>query len=277
MCSSDLAMDDLAHRVYTTCVRVPKGRFPFLGRPPFSACAAEDMDGRAIRYHSFYARLSITRELMRADYAHNLSSDPRLAWRAALYGEIGDVLAEVAVKTPGAPPRWQLAGPTPVRSEEVVIDLLRASSNHDVPTLVERALRLGGPRTQSRLCVILEAVIGAPAAPEAEEEATDDGDLLERGAVRATVLEAWRALPPDEQALLRLLAEGRTYDEVCAALPRYAHKVAVNRALERIGDVFVGRLCARLGVERAALPPKALLERVLDVLEQLEPGGGDGA
>ena len=113
------AMDDLAHRVYTTCVRVPKGRFPFLGRPPFSACAAEDMDGRAIRYHSFYARLSITRELMRADYAHNLSSDPRLAWRAALYGEIGDVLAEVAVKTPGAPPRWQLAGPTPVRSEEI--------------------------------------------------------------------------------------------------------------------------------------------------------------
>ncbi len=263
------AVDDLAHRVYTTCARVAKGRFPFLGRAPFAAYVAEDFDGRAIRYHSFYAKLSITRELLRADYAHNLASDPRLAWRADLYGEIGHVLRARAVKLGGAPPRWQLPGPAAVRGEAALVDLLRAASERDVPALVERALRLGGPRTQSQLCRVVEEVVGTPPAPEADDEARAD-DVAGRAAVRAAVLEAWAALDDDERRLLGLIARGRSYDEVCAELPGFAHKVAVNRALERIGQRFVARLAARVGAPREAPPPRLLLEHVLDVLEQLE-------
>jgi hypothetical protein len=263
------AIDDLAHRVYTTCARVVKGRFPFSGRTPFRAYVDEDFDGRAIRYHSFYARLSITRELLRADYAHNLASDPRLVWRADLYGEIGDVLRARATKLPGAPPRWQLAGPAAVREEHVLVERLRAEPGRDVPTLVERALRLGGPRTQSQLCRAIEAVIGTPSGPEAEPEPPPD-DVASRAAVRAAVLEGWAALDPEDRALLRAIARGESYDEVCAALPAFAHKVAVHRALERIGRRFVARLTERVGAPAAAeVPPRVLLERVLDVLAEL--------
>lgn len=268
------AIADLGARVYTTCARTAKGRFPFSGRTPFRTYALESFDGRAIRYHSFYAKLSITRELLRADYAHNLASDPRLVWRADLYGEIGDRLRATAERMPGAPPRWRLEGLSAVRSEHALVDLLRARPERDVPTLVEAALRLGGPRSQSHLCRVLEAVIGAPPGPEAGEETTTD-DPLSRAAVRAAVLDGWSELPLDDRALLRAIVGGESYDEVCARLPQYGHRVAVTRALERIGEHFVARLAGALGASEASRPPpKALLELVLDVLDSINLGEG---
>lgn len=263
------AVDDLGHRVFTTCARVPKGRFPFSGRPPFGAFVAEDFDGRAIRYHSFYAHLSITRELLRADYAHNLASDPRLCWRADLYGEIGDHLRKIARRDEGRPPRWSL-GPAMLRGEEALVERLRAGATREVPALVEAALRQGGPRTQPEICRVLEAVIGTPPGPVAEDRGPEP-DPGERTAVRAAVRAGWEALDAEERALLGALGRGLAYDEICAEMPRFAHRVAVNRALERIGRVFVGQLAGALGADpRGAPPPKALLELVLDVLAELE-------
>lgn len=264
------AVDDLGHRVFTTCARVPKGRFPFMGRTPFAAYVAEDFDGRAIRYHSFYARLSITRELMRADYAHNLASDPRLIWRADLYGEIGDSLRVLAQPQEGRPPRWALGGPALVRPEEAVVAALKAGQTREVRVLVEQALRTGGPRTQPELCRILEAVLGAPAAPEPTEDAVDAGISPEHTAVREAVRAGWMSLGLAERQLLRALAAGLSYDEVCAEMPAFAHKVAVNRALERIGKVFVDRIVALVGGEAASAPPKALLEMVIEVLGTMD-------
>ncbi len=263
------AVADLGARVYTTCARTTKGRFPFSGRTPFRAYFLEDFDGRAIRYHSFYAKLSITRELLRADYAHNLSSDPRLIWRADLYGEIGDQLRAHAERLPAAPPRWRLPGLSPTRGEDELIDVLRAVHERDVPSLVEQALRLGGPRTQSQLCRVLEAVIGAPPPPEVEEPVVND-DVVDRSAVRTAVLAGWVELAEEERALLRAIAAGESYDEVCVRLPQFAHKVAVNRAVERIGARFVERLSAELGAPAASRPPpKVLLDLVLDVLDTI--------
>ena len=266
------AIADLAHRVYATCARVEKGRFPFMGRTPFRAFHQEQFDSRAIRYHSFYAKLSVTREILRADYAHNLSSDPRLVWRAELYGEIGDYLRAHAEKIPGAPPRWRLEGLSATRGEDALIERLRAQKTTDVPTLVEQALRLGGARTQSQLCRIAEGVLGTPAGPEPDDELAS-GELENRVAVRAAVLAGWAAISPEEQALLRGIVAGESYDEVCARLPQYAHKVAVHRALERIGSEFTARLSRELGgTTESRVPPKALLTLVMDVIDAIGEG-----
>ena len=69
---NDEAVDDLGNRSFSICSSVEKGRFPFNGRTPFGAFVEEQFDGRTIRYHSFYAKLAITRELLRDDYAFNL-------------------------------------------------------------------------------------------------------------------------------------------------------------------------------------------------------------
>lgn len=269
------SIDDLGRRVFTTCARVEKGRFPFSGRTPFRAYTEEAFEGRAVRYHSFYAKLSITREILRADYAHNLSSDPQLAWRADLYGDIGRVLRATAQRVdrgPGLPPRWQLPGPVGIRGDEALAALLRSGRLQDVDALVGEALRKGGPRTQAQLATLLEDVLGPPAS------AADEARSMHRGkvnidvvrAVRAAVTEAWRLLDIDDQALLRALAEGLSYDEICARHPRFAHKVAVNRAVERVSKGFVTQVLDRVGGEAGqGARPGELMELVLDVLSDL--------
>ena len=86
------AIDDLGNRAFTSCASIEKGRFPFSGRTPFGSFVEEQFDGRTIRYHSFYAKLSITREMLRDDYAHNLRRNPVLRWRAELYADIGAIV-----------------------------------------------------------------------------------------------------------------------------------------------------------------------------------------
>jgi hypothetical protein len=212
------------------------------------------MTGQSIRYHSFYAKLSITREILRADYAHNLASDPRLVWRADLYGEIGDRLRAVARPLPGKPTRWGLPGLAVTLDEAVLIERLRKMA---VDELVVEALRQAG------LCRVIEAVVGTPAGPAPTEDSVDD-DVPARAEVRAAVQAAWDALGDDERALLAAIARGQSYDEVCVAMPRFAHKVAVNRALERVVAVFRERIAP--GSPDAA-PPRQILELVIDVLD----------
>lgn len=271
------SVDDLGRRVFSTCARVEKGRFPFMGRTPFRAYVEEQFDGRTIRYHSFYAKLSITREILRADYAHNLASDPQLAFRADLYADIGRWVRQNADRVdrgPGLPPRWALPGPVGVRGDAALVESLRRAGKRGVPELVADALRRGGPRTQGELAAILEEVIGLPESPRdaaaAEPRAEVDVEVV-RG-VRAAVFEAWNALEPGDQALLRALAEGLSYDEICARHPRFAHKVAVNRAVERISKGFVEGVLGRAGgAGGPAVPPREVMELVLDVLGDL-PG-----
>lgn len=276
----DDAVADLSHRVFTTCARVPKGRFPFNGRTPFVAFVQEQFDGRAIRYHGFYAKLSITRELMRDDYARNLVRDPVLRWRADLYKQVGAVLKERCVSErlgDDTPLRWRLPDRrvTVARPVEVVQARLQQSGLRTVPELVLAALELGGPQTQSRLTQVVEAVLGTPPAPELDAPVTTAPDHPTTLAVRRAVLEAWRELSPEDRDLLVSLARGDSYDELIARNPAFKHKVAVTRAVARVGKGFVERVVQAAAHEslapQAELRPKDLVELVLEVLLQVLP------
>lgn len=273
------AVTDLGHRVFTTCAMVQKGRFPFNGRPPFRAFVDEQFEGRTIRYHAFYAKLSVTRELMRDDYSRNLVRDPVLRWRADLYRQIGRVLQEQCTSErvgDSQPPQWRLPGdrPTLVRSPERVIERLRGEPARPIPELVRRALELTGPISQSRLTGIIEAVVGAPGG-EVElpgvQPTPDHGLVI---AVRGAVIEAWNELGPDEQDLLVSVARGDSYDELIARCPRFAHKVAVTRAITRVGQGFVARVLEAVSGGQSDGPgarPLELVERVLEVLLEVLP------
>jgi len=273
------AVTDLGHRVFTTCAQVPKGRFPFSGRPPFVAFVHEQFEGRAIRYHAFYAKLSITREIMRDDYARNLVRDPVLRWRAELYRRIGQVLKERCESErvgEGQPPRWRLPGgrPSVARAPEVVVARLRQEGPRELPELVLRALELGGPQSQSRLTGIVEGVRGAPAVEAPPEPVESAPDHPTRMLVRRAVLEAWTALSETERDLLVSVARGDSYDELVARCPHFAHKVAVTRAISRVGQGFVHRVLLASSAELPATPgarPLELVELVLEVLLQVLP------
>lgn len=267
------AIDALADRVFTVCSSVPKGRYPFSSREPFRACVEERFDGRDIRYHCFYARLSVTRELLRDDYARNVSRDPVLRWRAELFASVGEALPRVAVPVDGKVSRiaaWRLkaTGPTLVRRADEVVDALRRSGTTEVEALVARALRLGGPSTQSRLTNLLAEVLTPPS--DVELDAPPPEDPAQRLAVRAAIAEVWSELSPEERDLLRAIARGDSYDELIAANPRFKHRVAVTRAVERVNRAFVSRLAAAFGLEASPTsPPKETLDLILDILSEL--------
>lgn len=275
------SVEDLGNRVFTVCAAVIKGRFPFQGRVPFSAFAEERMEGRAIRYHSFYAKLSITREIMRDDYARNIVRDPVLRWRADLYREVGDALAALAEsgaataerRGRGVPPTWSLSGggPRMVRSAEEVAVSLKRSLPTPVPALVSLALREGGPSTQSTLTRRIEDALGTPDKPEPRVD-TGDADLQTRLAVREAVAAAWAELADEDRSLLVAVAHGESYDALVARDPRFKHKVAVTRAVKRCGTGFVQRVLGDLGLEGASTaPPQQLVEAIMGVLEEILP------
>ncbi len=267
------ALVDLAHRVFATCSRVSKGRFPFLGRPPFTTYVEEQFDGRTIRYHSFYAKLSITREILRADYEHNLASHPMLRWRANLYRDVGLALRRVAVApTAGAPVRWSVPtrGPTARVPVEHLASGLRALKTQDLDTLIRDALVRGGALTQAQLTWVLEAVLPVP---EAEEPpGPSHPSLADHIAVRQTVLGAWHALDDEARALMGMLAEGLQYDEIVQRDPRFKHKVAVNRAVAKCTKEFVDAIGAAMGSDAPdADVPARVAEAVIEVLVECVP------
>lgn len=263
------AVEDLAHRVFTSCARTCKTRFPFQGRTPFRTYADEKMDGRTIRYHSFYARLSITREMMRDDYASNVCRDPALKRGALLYSEVGAALRELAdpVST-GKPAVWRLKGQGLMRPKphDQVIDALAASGLREVPELVTAAMKMTGPVTQSRLTGILAEILNdGPVDAPATEESEDDPTLTL--SVREAVLDAWGVLEPADQALMLAVARGDAYDDLLERFPDFKHKVALTRAVQRCNKLFLERVASRLGAaETPAVAPQQLAEAILEVL-----------
>lgn len=89
------------------------------------------------------------------------------------------------------------------------------------------------------------------------------------------MLEAWRELSPEDRDLLVSLARGDSYDELIARNPAFKHKVAVTRAVARVGKGFVERVVQAAAHEslapQAEPRPKDLVELVLEVLLQVLP------
>ncbi len=268
------AFADLTHRAYASCVRIRKGRHPFAGREPFLAFVEEDFDGRTMRYHAIYGRLSIAREILRDDYARNIRRDPVLRWRADLYKDIGAVLRERAEPVSAAKPlRWRLkgAGPSALRSVDVAIGRLRGKPQEPLEDLVIDALGLLGTATRSQIAQVLGAILEAPAPMQIDDPVTPPREAELHLAVRDAVRSGWEALDDDARSLLRAVARGEGYDEVIARDPRLNNKVAVSRAVGRIAAGFVARLEALMGDTEAGGRPRDIVEHVLDVLAEIDP------
>jgi hypothetical protein len=265
------AFVDLAHRAYASCARQPKGRFPFAGREPFRAFVEEDFDGRTMRYHAVYSRLSIARELLRDDYARNVRRDPVLQWRADVFRDVGAALRAHAIELPGPKPvRWTLpnAGPTVLRAPEVVVARLRPFADEPFDTLCVRVLRELGAAPRGAVAQVMCELLTPPAG-EAVSEPTVEDDDLER-TVRTAVRGAWAALDPDARALITALARGDAYDDVIARSPSLNSRVAVSRAVARLAAEFVRTIEQAVGAPGSSGRPKQIVELVLDVLLQTD-------
>jgi hypothetical protein len=272
------AVEGLADRVFTICARIEKGRFPFSGRPPFRAYVDEDFDDGTIRYHTFYAKLSITRELLRDDYAFNIRRNPQLRWRDELHRSVGRVLKETCRPdgdAPGAHRRWVPAQPRPgvVRSIEDVRRRLREHASQPLETLVPLALQLAGQSmSHSQLTNLLADVLVGP-PPETEPEDTDGGALPDQLLIRQAVTDAWNNLSPDERALIAALARGDDYDTLIARVPAFRDRSSVSRAVSRCNQQFVARVLEALGhpPTRPESTPRTLIERIIHVLLPMLP------
>lgn len=272
---TDDAIDGLAGRVFTICAQVAKGRFPFMGRAPFRAYVDEQFDDAPIRYHSFYAKLSITREILRDDYARNIRRDPVLRFRDELHRNIGRILKERATPVEGGQGghrRWtSVSGRLQIpASRDQVLDELRERADQPVDELVVHALqRLAVPISHSRLSNLLGEVLTPPST--LEPEADPSAGLEELVTIRNAVLAAWGELSGDEQALVAALARGDSYDDLIARCPNLNNRVAVSRAVKRVGSRFVGQVASAVGGEPDAVPPRELLEHVVGVLVPMLP------
>lgn len=262
---SDEAVDGLAHRAFTACARVPKGRFPFQDRTPFRCYVDEQFDDRTVGYHTFWARLSITRELLRDDYARNIRRDPELRWRDQLHRELGRLLPERASLTPAG---WVSPATGPRRALPIE-EVIRQIRGEPLPLAqrLDRALTLlGRPIPHSQLTNLIADTLQAPAAEL--DEPVSEPTCAEAQDIRSAVLDAWESLDPDARSLLRALCRGDDYDAIIARSPALRDRSAVSRAMKRIAERFTARVAAALGAEVATVhaTPRTLLEHVLDVL-----------
>lgn len=270
------AVDDLGNRAFSSCAAVEKGRFPFSGRTPFASYVEEQFDGRTIRYHSFYAKISIVREMLRDDYAHNLRRNPVLQWRAELYADIGTVLKAHCEATPqgrGVPPKWSKAGPglRMIQPPEVTVAKLRKLDAPSLEDLVLEALITGGPQTQSQLTNLIESVKGTPSFDDPEQGAAED-HTADRMGVRTAVASAWTDLHSNDQALLIALARGASYEELIETNPGLNNKVAVSRAVSRVGNDFLAVIIDAMGGSASPhATPRTLLEPIMAMLAELYP------
>ena len=270
------SIEGLADRSFVVCARVAKGRFPFSERTPFRCFIEERFDDPPIRYHSFYAKLSITREILRDDYAFNLRRNPVLRWRDDLHRAVGSWLKQNATPieaSGGGHRRWSLAdtGPRLIRSDDRVLEGLRSLGSVELSELLPRALTLAGqPVAHSRLSNWMAEILPAPStndAPESPVDSRGDRDI------REAVVEAWNMLGPDERALIAALANGEDYDSLIRRVPRFKDRSSVSRAVKRCGGEFVQAIHKALGVpyREAESTPKEVIERVTEVLLPLLP------
>jgi hypothetical protein len=272
------SVSGLADRVFTICARVEKGRFPFSGRAPFRAYVDEDFEDSPIRYHTFYAKLSITRELLRDDYAFNIRRNPVLRWRDELHRAVGRTLKETCQPegdAPGAHRRWVPTARRPgvVRSIEDVQRRLRSHTDKSLPSIVPLALKLAGQSlSHSQLTNLLAGVLEGP-PPETEPEDTDGGALPDQLAIRRAVTAAWNALRDEERMLIAALARGDDYDTLIATVPAFRDRSSVSRAVSRCNQQFVAQVLNALGHPpvRPDATPRALIERIIHVLLPMLP------
>ena len=158
-----------------------------------------------------------------------------------------------------------------LRPPEVVIARLRQLEVTDVEGLVHAALTEGGPQTQSKLTHMLEAVLGTPSVDEPEAGYTED-HTADRLSVREAVKDAWEALEDLDRWLVIALARGDAYDELIAAHPTLNNKVAVSRAVSRVGSHFLARVIEAVGGEAAPdATPRTLVEPIMAMLAELYP------
>jgi hypothetical protein len=270
------AVEGLADRSFVVCARVQKGRFPFCARTPFATYVEERFDDPPIRYHSFYAKLSITRELLRDDYAFNLRRDPLLRWRDELHRSIGAWLKEHAQAVDsagGGHTRWTLAAPGPrlIRVDASVLDKLKALPSRELSKLLPEALRLAGqPIAHSRLSNWMGEILESPAPEVAMETSTLPTVNCE---IREAVVTAWNDLTVNERALISALARGDDYDTLIENVPGFRDRSSVSRAVKRCGGSFVQAIHKAMGLEfhDAASTPKEVIERVVEVLLPMLP------
>ncbi len=263
------AVEALADRSFVACARLEKGRFPFQGRTPFSCYVEEEFEDSPIRYHSFYAKLSIARELLRDDYAANIRRDPVLRWKDQLHREIGRILEAKAVPVdtgPGGHRRWTMPGLRPVLRHPEVVSRLAGVT--DTEEGVVRALQLlGQPISHSRLSNLLAEVLPRPSVHEPEHADPDHADL------HRTVLQAWSEIGEAEKQLVAALARGDSYDLLIERVPEFSNRVAVSRAVKRVSEHFVNRISTAMGVDsQVSETPKTLMEHVLLVLWPIVSG-----
>ena len=268
------AVESLADRALAVCSSVKKGRFPFSNRAPFEAYVEEAFDDPPIRYHSFYARLAIARELLRDDYAFNLRRDPVLRWRSELHRRVGAVLSEHCDEVDGEKgghKRWRPRhqGPSMVRDLDSVRQRLASEApEKPLEVLVVRALTLAGrPLSHSILTNLMGDVLVGPAVDVPQEESTSTS-LPEAMTVRQAVLGAWEPLEAHQKELVIALARGDSYDDLIARVDAFRDRSAVSRAVRACGEHFVGRIVADLGEDptRGAATPKQVLELVAAVV-----------
>ena len=265
----EAALASLTNRVFTRCDRMVLGRHPYATRTPFRTYVEEQFEPPAIRYHSFFARLSITHEVVHADYEVNCARDPVLRARDLLYRQLGPLLARLATRvTP--PPRetWTVPGVGVVRPREAVIARLVADQPLDA--LVVTALRLyGHPVSRSELTHALAAVTVPTTIDESLAPTGHDEDRL---AVRRAVVAAWNELDELDRALLIGLARGDDTADLIGRDPRLGNAVALSKAARRVGERFVARVVAEVGgAPDPDITPTALLERIAAVLLDLLP------
>lgn len=273
------SIESLADRVLATCACIHKGRFPFMGRTPFDTYREDQLDDAPIRYHCFDARLSITRELLRDDYAFNLRRDPTLRWRDAIHREVGQALVARAVPVReggGGTGTWtvDVPGPRRVRSvEEVTRMLVREKDGAEVEDLVARALHLlGVPISHSRLSNLIVDTLGGPSAT-VDVDLLAPSDPVERLSVREAILAAQAELGPCERTLLDALCRDDSYDAIMELLPQLGSRSAVCRAVDRLGRVFVARVLEAIGEDSddvtPAATPRLTMELILEILTPL--------
>ena len=271
----------LVHHVFADLDGRTIGRFPFSGRTPYDAYLAEGMADGPCRYHSFSARLSVAREALRQQYAHNVRRHPAWLRREELHREVMEALQEECATFPGRHPKWPRYGlPAwpdglrPIRPDwnpDAMVRILSRRGGWSVPARVQMVLAKHGapmyPGAISRL--LQDASIDPGAFESADTLGALAGDRDDRAAVRQAALDAYASLTDVERALLSLLLAGRPYREIPAELPELSNPTAITRALERICDRVLARVLTQIGAapeDAAGLRPKEAAELLLAVL-----------
>ncbi|MDP7114651.1 MAG: hypothetical protein QGH45_21940 [Myxococcota bacterium] len=286
-CRTDEAMMSLIHSVFTDLDGREFGRFPFSNRTPYDTFHAESMTDDECRYHSFNARLSVTREALRQRYQHNVRRHPAWLQREALHRSVMEALEEDCVPFPGRHPSWPryglpawsdgLRAPRADWNPDAVVRQLRRREGWSVSARVQIVLsKHGAPMYPGAISRLLQDAAVAPDTLESTDllPSNEGGSPDDRLAIRLAAADSYASLTSAERALLVLLLAGRPYKDIAREIPGLGNPSAVTRALGRICDGFLAQVLHQLGTRRteaATLRPKAAAELLLSVLVTL-PG-----